>query len=35
MLPDSRSHVLSDCLHQAMIEQTAEFMAVAKPFLAG
>jgi hypothetical protein len=35
MLPDSRAHVLSDCLHEAMIELTAEFMAVVKPFLAG
>jgi hypothetical protein len=34
LLPDSRRQVLPDCRQQAMIEKTAEFLAVAKPLLA-
>lgn len=34
LLPDSRLHVLSGCGHWAMIEKTADFLAVVQPFLA-
>jgi len=34
LLPDSRLHILSGCGHWAMIEKTAEFLAVVQPFLA-
>jgi 2-hydroxymuconate-semialdehyde hydrolase len=33
LLPDSRLHVLSGCGHWTMIEKTAEFLAVVRPFL--
>jgi 2-hydroxymuconate-semialdehyde hydrolase len=33
LLPDARLHVLSGCGHWAMIEKTADFLAVAQPFL--
>jgi 2-hydroxymuconate-semialdehyde hydrolase len=35
LLPDSRLHLLSGCGHWTMIERTADFLAVAQPFLAG
>jgi pimeloyl-ACP methyl ester carboxylesterase len=35
LLPDSRLHVLSGCGHWTMIEKTADFLAVAQPFLGG
>jgi 2-hydroxymuconate-semialdehyde hydrolase len=35
LLPESRLHVLSGCGHWTMIEKTAEFLAVVRPFLAG
>jgi 2-hydroxymuconate-semialdehyde hydrolase len=34
LLPDSRLHILSGCGHWAMIEKTADFLAVVQPFLA-
>ena len=34
LLPDSRLHILSGCGHWTMIEKTAEFLAVVRPFLA-
>jgi 2-hydroxymuconate-semialdehyde hydrolase len=34
LLPDARLHVLSGCGHWAMIERTADFLAVVQPFLA-
>ena len=34
LLPDARLHVLSGCGHWTMIEKTAEFLAVVRPFLA-
>ena len=34
LLPDSRLHLLSGCGHWAMIEKTADFLAVVQPFLA-
>jgi 2-hydroxymuconate-semialdehyde hydrolase len=34
LLPDSRLHILSGCGHWAMIEKTADFLAVGQPFLA-
>ncbi len=34
LLPDSRLHVLSGCGHWTMIEKTADFLAVVRPFLA-
>jgi 2-hydroxymuconate-semialdehyde hydrolase len=34
LLPDSRLHVLSGCGHWTMIEKTADFLAVIRPFLA-
>jgi 2-hydroxymuconate-semialdehyde hydrolase len=34
LLPDSRLHLLSGCGHWTMIEKTAEFLAVVRPFLA-
>ena len=33
LLPDARLHVLSGCGHWTMIEKTAEFLAVVRPFL--
>jgi len=35
LLPDSRLHLLSGCGHWTMIEKTAEFLSVVRPFLAG
>jgi pimeloyl-ACP methyl ester carboxylesterase len=34
LLPDARLHVLSGCGHWTMIERTADFLAVVRPFLA-
>jgi len=34
LLPDARMHILSGCGHWTMIEKTAEFLAVVRPFLA-
>jgi 2-hydroxymuconate-semialdehyde hydrolase len=34
LLPDARLHVMSGCGHWTMIEKTAEFLAVVRPFLA-
>jgi 2-hydroxymuconate-semialdehyde hydrolase len=34
LLPDARLHVLSSCGHWTMIERTADFLAVVRPFLA-
>jgi 2-hydroxymuconate-semialdehyde hydrolase len=34
LLPDARLHVLTGCGHWTMIEKTAEFLAVVRPFLA-
>ena len=34
LLPDSRLYILSGCGHWAMIEKTADFLAVVQPFLA-
>jgi 2-hydroxymuconate-semialdehyde hydrolase len=34
LLPDARLHVLANCGHWTMIEKTAEFLAVVRPFLA-
>lgn len=34
LLPDARLHILSGCGHWTMIEKTAEFLAVVRPFLA-
>ena len=34
LLPDSRLHVMSNCGHWTMIEKTADFLAVVRPFLA-
>lgn len=33
LLPDARLHVLSGCGHWTMIEKTADFLAVVRPFL--
>jgi 2-hydroxymuconate-semialdehyde hydrolase len=33
LLPDARMHILSGCGHWTMIEKTAEFLAVVRPFL--
>ena len=33
LLPDSRLHVLARCGHWTMIERTADFLAVVRPFL--
>lgn len=33
LLPDSRLHVLAGCGHWTMIERTADFLAVVRPFL--
>ena len=33
LLPDARLHVLPGCGHWTMIEKTAEFLAVVRPFL--
>jgi 2-hydroxymuconate-semialdehyde hydrolase len=35
LLPGARMHILSGCGHWTMIEKTAEFLAVVRPFLAG
>jgi 2-hydroxymuconate-semialdehyde hydrolase len=34
LLPDSRLHVIGRCGHWTMIEKTAEFLALVRPFLA-
>jgi alpha-beta hydrolase superfamily lysophospholipase len=34
LLPNARLHVLSGCGHWTMIEKTADFLAVVRPFLA-
>ena len=34
LLPDARMHILTGCGHWTMIEKTAEFLAVVRPFLA-
>jgi 2-hydroxymuconate-semialdehyde hydrolase len=34
LLPDARLHILTRCGHWTMIEKTAEFLAVVRPFLA-
>jgi 2-hydroxymuconate-semialdehyde hydrolase len=34
LLPDARLHVLAGCGHWTMIEKTAEFLGVVRPFLA-
>jgi 2-hydroxymuconate-semialdehyde hydrolase len=34
LLPDARLHVLTGCGHWTMIEKTADFLAVVRPFLA-
>ena len=33
LLPDARMHILTGCGHWTMIEKTAEFLAVVRPFL--
>jgi 2-hydroxymuconate-semialdehyde hydrolase len=34
LLPDARMHILTGCGHWTMIEKTADFLAVVRPFLA-
>ena len=34
LLPNARLHVLSGCGHWTMIEKTADFLAMVRPFLA-
>jgi 2-hydroxymuconate-semialdehyde hydrolase len=33
LLPNSQLHIISGCGHWTMIEKTAEFLSVVKPFI--